>query len=223
MGTFVFGFVTAINFSIGLGVALFIILLNYPKSLISQKRNAIEKALPFLTLNLASIAGSRLRLTDMFKIFYKFSGSGETGRQIKHINDDVDILGLDINTALERAVERSPSKNLKEILWGILSINRAGGNLDVFLREKSTNFMNDYRRKLSELSRQLSLYVEMYLTVVVLAAIFFTILTSILSGLSAGGSGSGFITIQAFMIFLVVPVVSIAFMFLIKTLIPREE
>ena len=219
LGTFLFSFMTAFTFSIAIGIAVFVLYINYPKSIISQKRKDIDKSLPFLVLNLSSIAGSKLNLTQIFKIFYKFSDTGETGKQIKQINDDVDILGFDINTSLERAVARSPSKTLKEILWGILAINRTGGDLVGFLREKSTNLMVEYRRKLSNISRQMSIYIELYLTMVILAAIFFTILTSIMSGISGGGS-QGIITIQAFMIFVFIPAISIAFIFLLKTLIP---
>lgn len=220
-GVFFFGFVTSVTFSIALALVSFVVYINYPKSIISQKRKNIDKTLPFLTLNLASIAGSKLQLTDIFKIFYKFSGSGETGKQIKQINDDVDLLGLDINSALERAVERSPSKNLKEILMGILSMNRTSGDIVTFLKEKSTNFMNDYKRRLSEFSHQLSLYIEIYLTIVILGAIFFTILTSIISGL--GGGAQNVVLLQAFLVFVFTPIISIAFIFLIRTLTPSED
>ncbi len=218
--TFLFGFMTSVTFSIAGSVLAFVFAINYPKSVISQKKSEIDRALPFLTLNLASIAGSRLQLADIFRIFYKFSGTGETGRQMKQIIDDVDLLGMDINTALERATERSPSKNLKEILWGLLSISRTGGDMVTFLKEVSTNLMNDYRRKLSEFSHQLTLYIEIYLTMVFLGAIFFTILTSIISGL--GGGAQNVVAIQAFLIFIFIPLISTAFIFLIKTLMPSE-
>jgi flagellar protein FlaJ len=222
LSTFLFGFITSVTFSIAIALVVFIIYINRPKSIISQKRDEIDKSLPFLTLNLASIAGSRLQLTEIFRIFYKFSGTGETGRQIKQINDDIYLLGLDINTALERAVERCPSKNLKEILWGILSMNRTGGDIVTFLKEKSANLMLDYKRKLSEFSRQITIYIEIYLTLVVIGAIFFTILTSIMSGLG-GGTSENIIVLQSFLVFIFIPAISAAFVFLIKKLTPSWE
>ena len=59
-----------------------------------------------------------------------------------NINNDTKLFGLDIITALERAVERSPSKNFSELLYGLLSTIRAGGDMNIYLKQKSINFMN---------------------------------------------------------------------------------
>ena len=60
-----------------------------------------------------------------------------------------------------------------------------------------------------------------------MGAVFFTILTSIISGVpeyGAGGGGMGdIITLQFLLIFLFIPMISIMFMFIIKTSSPGGE
>ena len=111
-----------------------------------------------------------------------------------------------------------PSKEMKEVLWGILSTIRAGGNLSIFLREKSKSLLEGYRRKLYEFSHNLTIYIEIYLTALVIGAIFFTVLTAVMSGIAGGGTTILFL--QFFLIFVVLPVVSIVFVLLIKSASP---
>lgn len=219
--SFLFSFVFAITLSFSTAILIFFLMLNYPKILVSKKSKEIDNSLPFSTLYLSTVSGSKLPLHKNFEIFSKFVAHGEMARQIEEINEDVRIFGLDINTALERASERSPSKNFKELLYGILSTVRSGADLSLYLKEKAGNFMSEHRRKLYEFSHSLTIYIEVYLTAIVLGAIFFTILTAIISGIS--GVAENLIFLQFFLIFVFLPLVSLAFIFIIKTMTPGSE
>jgi len=194
---------------------------NYPKIVIGQKTKKIDDQISFAAVHLSTLASTKLPLDKVFEIFSRFSSYGEITNELSKIESDMKMFGLDINTALQREIERSPSKNLKELLWGILSTNIAGGDIETYLREKSKNFMSEYRVKLREFSHQLSIYIEIYLTAVVLGAIFFVILTSIVAGIT--GVGQQVLTLQFFIIFVLLPIVSALFIYLIKISTPGGE
>lgn len=219
--TFLFGFITALTVSIILVTILFYFYLIYPGLVARNRAKEMEKNLPFATLYLSTVSGSKLPLHKTLEIFSKFSGYGEIAQEVDLINQDMKMFGFDVNTALERAVERSPSRDFKELLWGILSTVRSGGDLAKYLKEKSKNFIDEYRRRLYEFSHTLTVYIEVYLTAIVLGAIFFTILTSIISGI--GGAPSNIIVLQFFLIFLFLPLISILFIYLIKATAPTGE
>ena len=213
------------SFSICLGIVIFTfwVILNYPKVIIKEKAKQIDNALPFASLYLSTVASSKLPLHKIFELFAKFSEYGELTDEIRSITNDVEMFGLDINTALERAVERSPSKTLKEMLWGMLSTFRSGGDLTAYLKEVAVSLVNEYRRRLYEFSHQLTIYIEIYLTAMILGAIFFTILTSILSGMGGVGASSSVITLQFLVIFIFMPFISIFFILLVKSATPGGE
>jgi len=215
---FLAGFLTAITASFFLTAIFFLSYVNYPKILIRSKSKNIESFLPFASLHLSTIASSKIPLSKIIQIFSKFAPYGDFTNEIKKIDSDVSMFGLDVNTSLERAVERTPSKNLKELFWGILSTSRSGGNLEVYLKEKSRNYMAEYRRKLYEFSHQLTVYIEVYLTAIILGAVFFVILTSIMSGI--GGTGSNTLFLQFFLIFFFLPAVSAIFLIMIRSTTP---
>jgi len=220
--TFLFSFITAFTTSVLLSILVFVLFTKYPKTIISTRSKKIDNTLPFAALYLSSVAGTKLPLHKVFKIFAKFSKYEELTEEVNLINKDIDVFGFDLHTALERAVERTPSKNFKEFLWGLLSTSASGGDIVIYLREKSDGFMQDYRRKIAEFSKKLMLLSEIYLSVIILGAIFFVILTSIFSGMTSGAGGN-IIMLQALIIFIFIPLTSVAFIILIKSSTPGED
>lgn len=219
--SFLFSFISSFTFSLFLTVLIFLAFVNYPKLIINRKAKSIYNDLPFSSLYMSTLAGSRLPLYQILKIFSKLSGYDEITKEVNAIAYDIEMFGIDTNTALERAIERTSSKDFKELLWGILSTNRAGGDLNEYLKEKSNTFMSEYRRRIYEFSHQLTVYIEIYLTLVVIGAIFFTILTAIMSGIA--GTGSNIILLQSILIFVFLPLVSTIFIMLIKSATPGGE
>jgi len=219
--TFLFSFIFSFTISIFLAGSFFFLSLNYPKLIAKERAKRIEKDLPFAALFLSTIAGSKLPLHRIFKIFSEFGEYGEINREISDIVRGVEAFGMDVNTSLQRAIDRAPSKSFKDLLWGLLSINRTGGEMDVFLREKAKNQMEEYRRKLYEYSRQLMLIIEIYMTSIVLGAIFFTILTAIMGGIAGGGSG--LIVIQFLLIVVFIPLITFGLIFVIRSMNPGGE
>jgi len=220
--TFLFSFVSSFTVAILLTIGVFLLFMNYPKLIIMEKAKHIDNALPFAALYLSTIASSKLPVHRIFEIFSKFSEYGELTDEIKSITNDMDVFGLDVITALERSVERSPSKMFKEMVWGMLSTIRSGGDLGIYLNETAVNMVSEYRRKLYEFSHQLTIYIEVYLTAIVLGAIFFTILTSIMSGIAQAGT-SNIIVVQFLLIFVFMPLISTLFILLIKSITPGGE
>jgi len=218
---FIFGFITAFSTSLFIIALFFLMYINYPKVIIRSKAKDLENSLPLSTLYLATIASSKLPLDKTLEIFSKFSGKGELANEMNRILSDIRLFGADVNTALEKGIERTPSKSFKELLWGILSTNSSGGDMNIYLKEKSQSFMQEYRRKLYEFANSLAIYIEVYLTALVLGAIFFVILTAVLSGIS--GIGANLVLFQFFLIFVFLPVISAVFIFMIKSSNPGGQ
>ncbi len=217
----IFSIFMATTVSIGICILFFFVFLNYPKFIIQEKSKNIDRILPFAGIYLSAIASSGLPPHKIFEIFSKFDEYEEISQESKNIVNDMNVFGLNINESLKKAVERSPSKKLRELFWSILSAIKSGGNLPILLEEKSKGFLSDYRRSINEFTHSLAIYLEVYLTALILGAIFFTILTSLMSGI--GGMGqTNIILIQFFIIFIFIPLISIGFIILIESSSPGE-
>jgi len=219
---FLFSFFMAITTSILICAFFFVLFINYPKFIIRDKARSIERTLPFAGIYLSTIASSQLPPHKIFEIFSKFKEYGEVTKEARRIVADMKMFGLNIYDSLEKSVDRTPSKELRDLLWSTLSTLKAGGDLSVYLNEQSKSFLDEYKRKLVEFAHSLSIYLEIYLTALVLGTIFFIILTSVMSGFT-GIVAENVIFIQFFLIFMFIPLISVAFIILVKAASPGGE
>lgn len=211
--------ISAITLSATLSGILFFLFYSYPATLSRVRENKIKKVLPFSVSYLASIATGKVSGIVLFKTIAQFKEYSEVSNEAKNIVRDVEVFGMPISTAIKNQAKRTPSKEFRELLWGINSIMVAGGDIGPFLQQKSNEYMEDYRRRIRKYAQDLSLFVEIYMTLIITGSIFFIVLSSIMSTLSGG---MGTILLQTFVVFILIPLLSVGFIILIKSISPLE-
>jgi len=224
---FIFGFLVtplvalflSLTLSTTVSGLLLFLFYTYPAASARNREGKIKKVLPFSISYMATIASARLSPIILFKTIAKFKEYGEISEEAKNITKDVDLFGMTFSSALKRRAKRTPSKDLRELLWGINSVIASGSDLMSYLNGKAEEFMTDYRRRIRKFSQDLSLIVEIYLTLIITGSIFFIVLSSIISAISPGLET---VSIQTFVVFILLPIVSIAFIILIKSMSPTE-
>lgn len=199
---------------------VFFLFYTYPSMSSGKRKKNIDAALPFGTTYLATIASSGAPPIAMFKILSQFKEYGELSKETGKIYRDVEAFGMDLVSAIRKTAARTPSEELKELLWGMDTVITSGGNVGNFLHEKSRGFISEYRRRLEQYSRTLGLLIEIYLTIVLVGSIFFIIMTALMSILGGGGGGISMIFIQFLVIFVALPFASIGFIGLLKAISP---
>jgi len=215
-----------LTFSISMVITLstFLFFYMYPSIVVNRRRANIDFTLPFATLYLATISGSNAPVNTLFKVLADFKDYGEISREAHEINKNIEVFGMSTTEALKRASEKSPSEEFKELLWGINTTLSSGGNLSRYLHEKSIEFMQDYRRKMSEYSRNMSTLLEVYVTIIIVGSIFFIVISSLMSAFGLGTSFVELIIISQFLvIFIGLPMVSLGFIFLLKKISPMSR
>ncbi|MBR9680853.1 MAG: hypothetical protein GOU98_03460 [Candidatus Altiarchaeota archaeon] len=200
-----------------LAVVIFLIGDSYPGMKIGDIKKNIMNNLPFSTIYLTTLSGSGMTPFQMFRILSHFDEFGEVSKEAQRITRDIELLGLDIATALEKAADRTPSSQLRELFWGMRSTITTGGDLNSFLIEKSRSYMGDYRRFLDKFVDQLSILMEVYITAVIVGSIFFIIMGTIL-GLMGGGQP---LLLVQMMVYIGIPLMSMMFMVLIAGMSPE--
>ena len=218
-----FSVISAILLSVTLSLTisgiLFFLFYSYPTTAAKSRQSRIKKILPFAVSYMATIASSRLPPIVLFRTLANFKEYGQIAEEATNISRDVDVFGMTFSAAIRKQAKRSPSTEFRELLWGINSIIASGGDLSFYLKQKSEELMNDYRRRIRKYAQDLSLFVEIYLTLIITGSIFFIVLSSIISAISGG---LGTIFVQAFVVFVLLPLLSIGFIVIIKSISPVE-
>lgn len=210
----------AITATIVIEAGTFFMFYTYPSYTANSRKKNIETSLSFATTYMATIASSGAPPATMFKVLSKFKEYGEISKEADRINRDVEAFGMDLVSAIRKTASRTPSSELKELLWGLDTVLTTGGNVGDYLHEKSRTFMAEYKRRLQRYSETLSLLIEVYLTVILVGSIFFVIMSALMSIFGAGESNLFMSFMQFIIIFVVLPIVSIGFIALIRMLSP---
>ncbi len=229
IGGFIFFFVMRsiiIAFIGGFLLSLFITIITivafiiYPSQLMDTRRKKIENNLYFAANYMSTISSSGLPAQKIFKVMGNFSEFGEIAKICRRITRDIEVFGMNVNEAIEKVVQLSPSKKLNELLWGMRGIILGGGDLSTYLKEKSKSLLNDYRRLLEEFTRSISLYLEIYITLIMVGTVFTLVLTTIMSLL--GGYVKQLQLVQMIIVTIGLPFISAVFVLMLKTINPTE-
>jgi flagellar protein FlaJ len=188
----------------------------YPSMKKKNLQAHIERALPFATSYMATSASSGMKPVEILKML-SMKG-GVMGEEANRIYTNAVSMGMNLTVAIQRSANRSPSPQLSDLWWGMASVITSGGNLEEYLRGKSRTFMSQYRRMLNDYARQITLYTEIYITLIIIGSLFFIVLIAIIAPIT----GINTLFIQSFLVFFLIPMVSMGFIVLLKGISPME-
>lgn len=214
------GFILAMALSLVAAALSFVSFYLYPEILIKRRASKMKNTLPFATMYLSTLAGTGTSVPRLFRVLSQVEEYGEVTNEAEKISRDIETFNMDAQEAIRRAAERSPSREFKELMWGINHAMSSGGSLRSFLRERADRLMDQYRRRVEEFAEQLSLLVEMYITVVIVGSIIFTAMSVVLSTFAQGIEPNTIVVIQILSVFLGLPIISGMFILLVSALAP---
>ncbi len=215
-GAAFFGYTLSIIVSALTGGTVFFVGYYYPTIKARNMKTQIDRGLPFAVFYMATTASSGINPIEIFKSLSEKGGA--ISIEASKVYNNVKSLGMNLNDAMSHVAARTPSPSFADLLWGMVSVITTGGDLEDYLNRKTRSFMNVYRRSLNDYAKQVALYTEIYITLVMVGSLFFIVLTAIMSPLG----GFSILLLQTFMVFIVIPLVSLAFIVLVKGLSPSE-
>ncbi|MEF8880496.1 MAG: type II secretion system F family protein [Candidatus Nanohaloarchaea archaeon] len=192
----------------------------FPGVMIKSRASKIRDTIPFATMYLSTLAGTGTSLPEIFENLAEVDEYGEVSKEAEKIHRDIETFGMDVSESLERAANRTPSQDFKELMWGINHVITTGGSLREFLKQRSEKLMEDYQRRIEEFSEQLSLLVEMYITLIIVGSIIFTSMSAVMSSFSSQMSPQFIVNLQVISIFFGLPVISMMFIILVDGMSP---
>ncbi|MDR5657440.1 type II secretion system F family protein [Halodesulfurarchaeum sp. HSR-GB] len=138
---------------------------------------------------------------------------GETAREFAVTVKDIDLLGADLITGVERTNKRTPSDELSEFAENLASVLRSGGSLTGFLQEQYEYFREEESAQQERFIELLGVLAEAYVTVFV-AGMLFLITILVVVGLLLGGT----LTFLHALVYLVLGLANIGFIVYLDTI-----
>ncbi len=150
----------------------FVLLVNLPSIIGSNRAGAIEGELPYTTAYLSIMVTSGVspysafeRISKSKTVFPKFS---ELSQRFILL---VRVLGKDPLTAFSALADRTPSASTKDMLTGYITTVRAGGDVGDYLTKKARLLFSEILVKMKIIADRLSGLLEAYLALVLLTTL----------------------------------------------------
>ena len=176
----------------------------------------LDAKLPFALNYIATMAAAGIPLDRILASLAQKSVYGEVANEAAWIHRDLTYLGMDIVTALNLAVDRTPSRRFQDLLQGIIVTQTAGGNLKSYFRAKAEQFAYENRQEQKSFLETLGVMSESFVTVVVAAPLFLLVLLSVMT--MFGGSAENMLFLGYVLILAVLPLAQAAFVLTIKSM-----
>jgi flagellar protein FlaJ len=199
-------------------VMVFTLVINAPKISASNRASSIDTELPFVIGYMSVLSGggvsplAALRRISEMKLF------PASAKEAKRIILEVDVFGQDPISAIETVARWNPSKKFSEFLFGYTAILKSGGDFISYVGMKLRDTMERKTNAVKRSADTTGTLAEAYLTVTVILGMVLYTLYMIQTLLSSNMSG---LTNLYMFAFVLVPVISATFVWLIDAVQPK--
>jgi len=182
----------------------------------NARKNNIDKRISYSMSFIAAMASADVNVDVIFKELARQPIYGEIQKEAQWITRDIDLMGVDVLTALSDAAHRTPSEKFQDFLQGVVTTARSGGKMKPFFLMKADQYAEDRRLEEKQLIETLGVLAESFVTVVVAAPLFLIVMISLMA--TVGGGTTNYITFLYAIVFGMIPGSQIAFIILIQAM-----
>ncbi len=201
------------------GGMLYLLATVLPDLRATTRARDINAKLPYALNYLTTMASAGATPEQIFSNLARQPIYGAVAHEAAWITRDVDLLGMDIVTALSRAVERSSSSKMQDLLQGAITSLTSGGDLRTYFYNKADQYLYENRQDQKRFLDGLGVLAESFVTVVVAAPLFLIVILSVMTSL--GGSAQETLLLGYALIFGMLPLSQLGFAVTIKVMTPE--
>ncbi len=158
----------------------------YPAYRARDRARDINRNIPFALNHMSAIAGSGVPPSSLFELLVNFEEYGEIANESDEVVTRVKVFGDDVTTALKDVANKTPSDDLKEVFYGMVSTLETGGDLKDYLDERSDRALFDYRLKREKEIDRLTTFASFYTALLVAAPLFLVTILAVLETIGGG-------------------------------------
>jgi flagellar protein FlaJ len=194
----------------------------YPVYRADKHKRELDDELTFTTGYMAILASAGVSPENIFYSLSNLNVPLAASAEAKEVVKNINLFGLDVISALEKASRRTPSEKLRNTIEGIISTIHAGGNLGGFLRGKFKTAMKLKRLSLKKYSDSLSVLSEVYVALLLTGPLLLVIMVAVMSVM--GGGGLGLLSpdlLLSILTYLLIPVCAVIFLIILDSTSPK--
>ncbi|MBI3858689.1 MAG: type II secretion system F family protein [Thaumarchaeota archaeon] len=194
---------------------VYLVITSLPKLSSSGRAAAIDTELPFVLGYMSVLAGGGVSPIETLRRISQMDVLPASRKEAKRILVDTDVFGFDPITAMENASKQSPSRYWSEFLAGYTAVLKSGGSFENYIQIKLRDLVANRSAVVKNASDLTGSVAEAYLTITVVLGM--TLYTLYMVQAMLSGNLGALQNLYLFA-FLVVPLISAGFVYLIDAI-----
>ena len=202
---------------------IFITLFSYPSMQVGNRKRILEEELPYVASHMAVLSKANMPPERIFRSITKVEAVGMksiAAEESRNIIRDVNFLGYDIISAMERRIRYAPSPKFVDYLDGFISVSRTGGSLTSYFMATAKALMDSSRIAARQLLETLGGIAEAYISMMVVFPLLVIVMLSIMGMIGGNLGGFGILFLMQLMTYLAIPVLALILLLLLDSIMP---
>ncbi len=203
-------------------VMTFGILQIIPPVRVKNRSTKLLEEIPHFIGYMSTLATSGLSLEEIFKSIAKEETDEDIVKDARFITRNIEILGMDLITAVKDLINRTPSGPYSELLEGAIITSQSGGDLKEYFNATAKVQLEEKKMLLQKTTESLGSVAEIYTILLIVFPLLAVIMLSIMGIMSPSLGGFDLLTLMNILTFAVVPLSGILMLVMMDTMVPKR-
>ncbi len=218
----VFAILLPIITGAGIGQMTFFVLQALPIINVKNRSSKLIEELPHFISYMATLATNGLTLEKIFKAIANENTNEEIVKDCKFITRNIEILGMDLLSAMSDLIKRTPKGPYAELLEGAIITVQTGGDLKQYFLATSKVQLEEKKMSLKKSTESLGVMAEMYTILLIVFPLMAIIMLSIMAIMSPSLAGFDLITLMNLLTYVLVPFFGVMLLFMMDSMVPKR-
>ena len=193
-----------------------------PKVRVTNRSSKLVEEIPHFIGYMSTLATSGLTLEGIFKAIAKEETEEDIVKDARFIVRNIDILGMDLISAIKDLIHRTPTGPYSELLEGAVVTVQSGGDLKEYFNATAKVQLEEKKMLMQKTTESLGSVAEIYTILLIVFPLLAVIMLSIMGIMSPSLAGFDLITLMNILTFAVIPLSGVLMLVMMDTMVPKR-
>ncbi len=208
--------------AVGFGAITLAMLQMIPAMRVKSRSSKLMEEIPHFIGYISTLATSGLSLEGIFKAIAREESNEEMVKDSQLIVRNLDIMGMDLITAVTDLIHRTPSGPYSELLEGAIITAQSGGDLKEYFNATAKVQLEEKKMLMARTTESLGAVAEIYTILLIVFPLLAVIMLSIMGIMSPSLGGFDLVTLINILTFAVIPLCGILMLVMMDSMVPKR-
>ena len=189
---------------------------------VKNRAAKLSEEIPHFIGYMSTLATSGLSLEGIFKAIAREETDEDIVKDARFIVRNIDILGMDLITAIKDLINRTPVGPYSELLDGAIVTVSTGGDLKEYFNATAKVQLAEKKMLLQKTTESLGSVAEIYTILLIVFPLLAVIMLSIMGIMSPSLGGFDLLTLMNILTFGVIPLCGVLMLIMMDTMVPKR-